>query len=134
MQIKPESIQPVAIENWATRERLGEPAQAVKPVPKTDAVQGTRRENKSNGGGQLGNKNAGEDPKQAQTLVDEVQSYLDNLNIQLHFQLDDRTGEPVVQVLDPDSGDVIRQIPPEELLEIRGKLEELRGILFDRRA
>ncbi|OIQ02531.1 MAG: hypothetical protein AUK55_00645 [Syntrophobacteraceae bacterium CG2_30_61_12] len=82
----------------------------------------------------MGNKNAGEDPKQAQTLVDEVQSYLDNLNIQLHFQLDDRTGESVVQVLDPDSGDVIRQIPPEELLEIRGKLEELRGILFDRRA
>lgn len=133
MQIKPESIQSVAIESWATREHLGEPAQAVKPVPKADATQGTRRENKSSSG-QLGNKDAGSDPKQAQTLVDEVQSHLDNLNIQLHFQLDDRTGEPVVQVLDPASGDVIRQIPPEELLEIRGKLEELRGILFDRRA
>lgn len=133
MQIKPESVQPVAIDSWATRENFGDPAQAVKPVQKVDTTSGARKDGGS-GAGQPGSKDAGLGQEQARALVSEVQNYLDNLNIQLHFQLDERTGDPVVQVMDSESGDLIRQIPPEELLALRGKLEELRGILLDQKA
>jgi flagellar protein FlaG len=36
----------------------------------------------------------------------------------LQFQVDDGTGQVVVRVVDADSGDVIRQIPSEELLRL----------------
>jgi flagellar protein FlaG len=39
----------------------------------------------------------------------------------------------VVSVVDSETQEVIRQIPPEALLEARRQLDELRGLLFDDR-
>jgi len=53
-------------------------------------------------------------------------------------QLDIRYSEEdqryVVRVLDRESGDVVREIPPERLLEASRQLNELRGLLFDERS
>ncbi len=73
------------------------------------------------------------DPEKARGLVDEVQSYLENINIQLSFKVHEETGETIVQVTNKETGEVIRQIPPEDLLKLREKLEELRGVLFNGR-
>jgi uncharacterized FlaG/YvyC family protein len=37
----------------------------------------------------------------------------------------------VVEVRDPDSGDIIRQIPPEELVKFRQHAKEFLGRLID---
>ena len=68
-----------------------------------------------------------------ETVVNQVQKVLDRLNVRLVFNLDDKTGEIVVKVIDPKTQEVIRQIPPEELLRVREKLDELMGILFEAR-
>ena len=39
----------------------------------------------------------------------------------------------IAKILDKESGEVVRQFPPEELLELHGRLDEVRGVLFDDR-
>ncbi len=45
----------------------------------------------------------------------------------VRFETDDATDKLVVRVVDQETGDVIRQIPPEDLLGITQRLEDLRG-------
>lgn len=69
--------------------------------------------------------------KEVQDVVEDVQQYLQQHNIRLSFKVDDKTGDLVVRVLDKETGEVIRQIPPEEMLKLREKLEELTGVLLN---
>ena len=56
---------------------------------------------------------------------------LEQKHISLNFSIDDDSETLVVQVIESDSGKVIRQIPPDEILVLRQRLEELTGIIFD---
>ena len=49
----------------------------------------------------------------------------------LQFSLDKETGDVVVRVFDPETQEVIRQVPPDEMLELRERLRETRGALID---
>ena len=53
-------------------------------------------------------------------------------HVQLEFSVHKKTGETVVKVVDKDSGKLIRQIPPQELLDLADKLQDMMGILFDK--
>jgi flagellar protein FlaG len=46
----------------------------------------------------------------------------------LRFRIDDASGATVVQVIEPDSGEVIRQIPAEEILRMASALGSARGL------
>ena len=48
----------------------------------------------------------------------------------INFALDDSSGRVVVKVTDSGSGDVIRQIPSEEALQMAENLSEVRSLLF----
>lgn len=48
----------------------------------------------------------------------------------LHFNIDPESGILVVQVFD-GSGQLIRQIPHEEMMSLTQHLDEVRGMLFD---
>lgn len=81
---------------------------------------------KSDNEGQLG---------EAATLVE---SFLQGQNRNLAFSIDENTERSVVTVLDSDSGDVIRQIPSEEILVLAKRIQELQqdigssvGVLID---
>jgi len=50
----------------------------------------------------------------------------------LQFSVHEETGQTVVRVVDKDTGKLIRQIPPQELLDLAAKLEDMMGILFDK--
>ena len=70
----------------------------------------------------------------AQRIVQELQRKLDPLATRLNFSVDEETGSFVVKVIDSETGDVLRQIPPEEMLNLRASLAELVGVLFDKEA
>jgi flagellar protein FlaG len=55
-------------------------------------------------------------------------------NLKFSLKADSTTDDIVVQVTDRQSGEVVRQIPAEEVLEIRAKLDDLVGLLFDQEA
>ncbi len=73
------------------------------------------------------------DPQSLKEMVGAIQEELEKLNVRLVFNVDKKTGEIVVKIVDPKTNEVIRQIPPEELLRVREKLDELVGILFEAR-
>lgn len=67
----------------------------------------------------------------AATKVNEVLSLADP---QLKIHVDDETERVVVKVVEQESGEVIRQIPPEELLELEKYLSSPKGLLLQEQA
>jgi len=48
------------------------------------------------------------------------------LKRKLNFSIDSSTERVVVQVIDEESGEVVRQVPPQEMLRIAAHLKQLR--------
>lgn len=63
-----------------------------------------------------------------------VSEVLDRADSRLKIEIDDETERIVVKVIQGDSGEVIRQIPPEELLELERYLSGGKGLLLEERA
>ncbi|MCU6708438.1 flagellar protein FlaG [Paenibacillus sp. J5C_2022] len=49
----------------------------------------------------------------------------------LEFSVHEKTKQIAVKVLDSESGEVIREIPPEKILDFVAKLWEMAGIIID---
>lgn len=65
-------------------------------------------------------------------LADQMQKEVDALGKHsLEITYAEDADRFVVSVVDSETREVIRQIPPEALLEARRQLDELRGMLFD---
>ncbi|GAB1072180.1 MAG: flagellar protein FlaG [Shewanella algae] len=76
------------------------------------------------------NKEAQQDPEQLQQVAEELSNTMSMMRKGLAFKVDETSGTHVVSVMDVDSGDVIRQIPSEEALELAAKLSEVAGLLM----
>ena len=63
--------------------------------------------------------------------VNEVNDFLKNMNRNLSFSIDEDSGDSIIIIKDSENDEVIRQIPSEELLVIRKKMDYLVGVLFD---
>jgi flagellar protein FlaG len=51
--------------------------------------------------------------------------------VDLQFSVHEASGEIMVTVRDESSGEVIREIPPSEMLDLAARLGEMVGLLFD---
>ncbi|HBG46167.1 MAG TPA: hypothetical protein DDW94_04165 [Deltaproteobacteria bacterium] len=60
----------------------------------------------------------------------DVQIFLKRLNAELRFEVDGELNEVLVKIVDPETNEVIRQIPAEELITIRKRMKELVGVLY----
>lgn len=49
---------------------------------------------------------------------------------QITFDVDEATGQSVVRVLNKETGELIRQLPPEEILILAAKMKQLSGLIF----
>ncbi|MBT4765482.1 MAG: flagellar protein FlaG [Methylococcales bacterium] len=65
-----------------------------------------------------------------QQLNDQIQKF----NRDLQFVADEGTGKRVVKVIDSNTGAVIRQIPPEEILRIMQNIDNMSGLIFNNKA
>jgi flagellar protein FlaG len=54
-------------------------------------------------------------------------------NIDLNFSVHEASGKIMVAVVNEDTGEVIREIPSRELLDLAAKLEETIGLIFDKK-
>lgn len=52
----------------------------------------------------------------------------------LNFSIDDSTGKTIVRITDGETGEMIRQIPSEEMLEIARSLDKMQGLLLRQEA
>jgi len=70
----------------------------------------------------------------AHSAVEAFKAFVQDIQRNLDFSVDDSTGQVVVKVIDGDSGKLIRQIPSEELLRLSERLEDMRSLLFKAQA
>ncbi len=69
-----------------------------------------------------------------QEAVDEINKALHYMNERLEFSVHEETNRIIVRVLDRETEEVLREIPPEQILDLVAKLQELVGLLVDKRA
>ncbi len=53
-------------------------------------------------------------------------------NSKLQIEQDRDTGTFIYRSVDPETGEILRQWPPEQLLKMREHLSDLEGMLFDK--
>ena len=76
-------------------------------------------------------KQSGSDKgKAVDDAISNLNDYAQNLKRQLHFSVDEASGRTVIKVTDPETDEIIRQIPPDEVLRIAESLEEQSGLLL----
>lgn len=115
MEITNNQVQPVTLE--------GRPPAKVSPVEATPQVEPT--ESNTQVDTILNNTEKEQASKQAENLqgaVSQINDYVQNLQRNLQFTVDEATGKDVVTVIDTVSEEVIRQIPSEEALELARRL------------
>ncbi|MBC7331416.1 MAG: flagellar protein FlaG [Synergistetes bacterium] len=73
------------------------------------------------------------DKEELKDILNKFNRFLDAFNIQLKFKLHEETKTWIVRVVDVENDRVIREIPPEKILDMFAKMMELMGIIFDER-
>jgi flagellar protein FlaG len=103
-----------------------------QPAPvKTEAAAGTRQELPLSG-----QKAPPEDEaRDVQEAVDRANQAVQLVQRDLQFRVDEDLDRVIVSVVDTESGEIIRQIPSEEMIQIARSLEKLQeGMLLSQRA
>ena len=66
--------------------------------------------------------------------IDTLNKRMEDLGRSVRFSKDREFDREVITVVNPDSGDIVRQIPPEYAIRVSEGLKSLRGLLFDDKA
>jgi len=64
----------------------------------------------------------------------QLQEFVSSMGRNLNFSIDETTGYNIVRVVNPQTGELIRQLPSEELLKIARDFERLNNVLVSQRA
>ncbi|HCO38798.1 MAG TPA: flagellar biosynthesis protein FlaG [Aquificaceae bacterium] len=72
--------------------------------------------------------------EELQKLIEEIRKKFDMLSKYLKIDIDTELEIPVAKIIERDTNRVIRQIPPEYLLELMKKIDQMLGILLNKEA
>ena len=68
-------------------------------------------------------------------LLDDVHKDLDIIhNVDLRFSVHEASGKIMVTVFDESTGEIIRELPCSEILDMAARLDKMIGLLFDQKA
>lgn len=65
--------------------------------------------------------------EQLEKVAQKLQDFVGEMNKGLEFSVDKDSGRDVIKVIDKNSGDLIKQYPTEEVLDLVAKLSEATG-------
>ena len=63
-----------------------------------------------------------------------IQSFVKSVGRSLDFSVDQSTGQTVLRVVNPDNGELIRQLPGDETLRIAKAIDYMQSMLVNQRA
>ncbi len=95
--------------------------------PDFRAQEPAARGNEEARGRGFGAEQAQDEPERKVRLIGESV-----VNIRVAFHVDGETGDVTIKVIDNATGEVVRYIPPEELMSIAQKLREFAGFVVDK--
>lgn len=91
-------------------------------VPVADEAKNVEKEN---------SRNEGNVSRKMKNALDKVNDKMRPTKTKCEFSYHEETKRVSIKVIDEDTKEVIREIPPEETLEMLSKMWELAGILVD---
>jgi flagellar protein FlaG len=133
MEIRVDALQSEVVQAWVRQPHEPQPTQRIQPVKKPESSV-LRKEDKEGKEERKREPLATSQYGVVKEAAESTQAYLEDLNIRLDFKIHEETGNLVVRVFNRETDELIREVPPEELLNLNEKLSELRGILFDQMA
>lgn len=68
-----------------------------------------------------------------QGIATELTKFMQSLNTDIHFSVHEKSGRMMIQVVDPSTKEVLKEFPPEELLDTIGAIREYVGALLDKK-
>lgn len=63
-------------------------------------------------------------------VAEAMDQYVRSVQSELEIRIHEETGKVLVKVISHETGEVIREIPPEEMIELAKKMEEMTGGLL----
>jgi flagellar protein FlaG len=63
-----------------------------------------------------------------------IESFVKSVGRSLDFSVDSSTGQSVLRVMNPESGELIRQLPAEETLRVAAAVDYMQSVLVNQRA
>ena len=66
-----------------------------------------------------------EDKVEVESQIEEFQNFNQSIDRSLQFKVDEELGVTIVRVIDKETDELIRQFPPEELINLSRRLKEL---------
>jgi flagellar protein FlaG len=69
-----------------------------------------------------------------ESVTKQIDSFLRSIGRTINFRVDPASGQMVVSVLDTNTGEVIRQVPGEEALQLAQRIEDSLSTMLDERA
>ncbi|WP_025132273.1 flagellar protein FlaG [Pseudomonas sp. PH1b] len=100
-------------------------AEPAAEKPRTDAVMKVAAADKDEQA-----KDATSEQDKLKMAVQEIEKFVQSVKRNLEFSIDEPSGKVVVKVIASDSGEVIRQIPNEEVLKLANSLNDASSLLF----
>ncbi|SDT85714.1 flagellar protein FlaG [Desulfobacula phenolica] len=121
VEVKPVEVKPMGI---------SPPGEPVMPAFKANKIDATEETNSTETKKQETNFSI-EETKQ---LAEELNEFMDDLKTSLGFSIrEDHRHQVIVEIKNRDTDELIKQIPSEELLAIKGKIEEFTGLIFNQK-
>jgi flagellar protein FlaG len=62
--------------------------------------------------------------KEVEKAVVKLNDFAQSVSRQLQFSVDEESGKTIVKVIDAETGETIRDIPPEEIIRMQNRLRE----------
>jgi flagellar protein FlaG len=73
-------------------------------------------------------------PEEYNLLADELNKFMDGLDVNIRFAIHEKTQQMMVRVLDAKDERVLREYPAHELLDTLAAIREYVGVLLDKKA
>jgi flagellar protein FlaG len=70
--------------------------------------------------------------EELQQDLDVINAQLETMNRSLQFSIDEELKDVVVKIVDTKTGEIIRQIPPDEVLRLREHFKEMVGLILEK--
>lgn len=108
---------------------------AITNVPISESVKQKDNDN----GVTVSDFNSGEKSEEIKKATEEkinrvselMNDYVSSVQRDIKIKVDNETGKIIVKVISKEDGKVIREIPPEEMLALAARMEEIAGAFFD---
>ena len=72
-----------------------------------------------------------QDEQPLNEVVSEMNDLVREMHRELHFSVDEESGDTVIKVINRETDEIVRQIPSEELMHLRKRLQEAAGVIFE---